>query len=196
MKMGTTARSRFFSFPVLLCLLILFQCALAIVQTNPELKRCPQPRSLCNRAESFDTEFLDETLENYFSDEFDTAVEGDRELIWWALAGGEEGKWWWDRSANGGANHYRRMVKRQAQLNETQEEKEDRMAKDRAEWEARQEEERRQREQEEKVEDATTNWPDNQRGFCCDEGFKCLALSVDKSIVYCWDDRFVLKQPA
>ena len=180
---------------VLLLLVHIPVHTLAATIAPSEIKRCPSPRSLCNRVEASKPEHLDDALEAYFADGLGTAMGGDRELVWWALAGGEEGRWWWESKIAAPAKPYITVTKRGAQLNETEEEKEQRMAKDKEEYEVRQQEERRQREmeqaREQKLKDETTNWPDSQRGFCCEEGFTCLALSVDSSLVYCFSERFV-----
>ncbi|KAF8434016.1 hypothetical protein BGX38DRAFT_179996 [Terfezia claveryi] len=167
-----------------------------ISATLSELKHCPSPRSLCNRAEASKSESLDDALGTYFADEMDTALGGDRELVWWALAGGEEGRWWWEAEGNIQIKHPNSITKRVTQLNETEVEKEQRMARDKEEYESRQEEEKRQRgrerAREQKLREQGTNWPDSQRGFCCEEGFTCTALSMDSSLVYCFSERAFL----
>jgi len=187
------------SFPPSLVLAVLFLLLCvptwAAIIMPSEIKRCPSPRSLCNRAEASKTEFLDGALETYFTNKLGPAHEGDRELVWWALAGGGEGRWWWEGSNNGQGKPYNRITKRGTQLNESKEEKEQRMAKDKAAYEAKQEEERRQREmqreREERLKDESTNWRDSERGFCCGQGFTCMGLSVDNSLVYCYSEEFV-----
>ena len=184
--------------PALLIIAVLFLLlhipTFAATTTPSEVTRCPSPRSLCNRSEASKSERLDDILETYFADELGTALGGDRELVWWTLAGGEEGRWWWEGNHNGQAKPYNWITKRGAQLNETKAEKEQRMAKDKEEYELRQEEEKRQREleraREQKLRDESTNWPDSQRGFCCEEGFTCMALSMDSSLVYCFSEGF------
>ncbi|KAF8420725.1 hypothetical protein EV426DRAFT_611953 [Tirmania nivea] len=172
--------------------LLLHGPTFAVIITPSDIKRCPRPRSLCNRVEASKSEGLDDALEAYFADGLGTALDGDRELVWWALAGGEEGRWWWERDSNGQFKSYNRITKRATQLNETEEEKEERMARDKEEYEARHEEERRQREieraREQRLNDKGTRWPDSQRGFCCEEGFTCMSLGVDTSLVYCFSE--------
>jgi len=172
---------------------------LAAIITAPEIQRCPRPQSLCNPGEAIKSDHLDDAITTYFGDGFGNALGGDRELVWWALAGGEEGRWWWEGDSNGQTKPDKRITKRGAQLNETEEEKEQRMVKDKEEYEARKEEEKRQREidqaREQQLKDESTNWPDSQRGFCCQEGFTCMALSVDSSLVYCFSEGFVNISP-
>ena len=169
----------------------------AAIITPPEvsIKRCPSPRSLCNHAEASKSEFLDDALEAYFADASGPALRGDRELVWWALAGGAEGRWWWDYNSKTQARPYSRIIKRETQLNETEEEKEQRMAKDKEDYEVRQEEERRERERErereQRLKDEGTEWPNSQRGFCCNEGFTCVGLSMDTTLVYCFSEGLV-----
>ena len=138
--------------------------------------------------------FLDIVLNSYFADEFDTAVGGDRELVWWALAGGDEGRWWWE-AENGGARMSMRSAQKQAEFHGEEEaqgqvEKRDVVVVGTTEEEFNEKEgaERMQREAAAQLEDENTEWPPNQRGFCCGEGFSCVTLTVDSGWVVCWSE--------
>lgn len=161
-------------------------------QQSP-VKRCPSPRSLCNPNESVPEVFLDTVLNSYFANEFDTAVGGDRELVWWALAGGDEGRWWWE-AENGGAKMNMRLAQKQAgphgiEEAQKQVEKRDVVGMTEEEFKEKEEAERMQREAAAQLEDENTEWPLDQRGFCCDEGFSCVTLTVDSGWVVCWSEK-------
>lgn len=164
---------------------------------QPPVKRCPSPRSLCNPNESVAEVFLDIVLDTYFADELGTAVGGDRELVWWALAGGDEGRWWW-QAGNGGSKISMRSVQKQGNLHKREEEQEQFEKRNNAvgttedEFEEKEEAETMQREAAAELKDEITEWPLDQRGFCCDEGFSCVTLTIDSGWVVCWSEKYVL----
>ncbi|KAF8453887.1 hypothetical protein BDZ91DRAFT_45815 [Kalaharituber pfeilii] len=159
-------------------------------------ERCPSPLSLCNEREAYYDIHLDEVLDAYFSDPYDTALGGDRELVWWALAGGDEGRWWWDQSNVKKGEKFKWkddtiIVKRAVDVNSEDagtndnyvKEPENETEEERVEREIKEFEEETRREHEE-----GRNWEEREAGFCCDESSKCLGLKVDRSLVVCFDE--------
>lgn len=83
-----------------------------------------------------------------------------------------------------------RSAQKQAALHETQEEEEQVEKRDVV---GTTEEEFKEKEEEEKAqieaENESIKWPFDQRGFCCDEGFSCVTLTIDSGWVVCWSEK-------
>ena len=172
-----TSRSFLSFFLLLLCV-----ANLSVAKTNqttwtPAQDDCPYPLTLCNEVESWPETFLDDILEPYFKDPWDAAVPGDREYIWWALAGGETGRWWWDVEEEQSRKHVH-----------DSEEEDANSRPDRAFGLIKREHEEIAESNRRLQELSDERWKPGGEGFCCRKEEKCLGLSVDRSVVVCMDE--------
>ncbi|KAI5807825.1 hypothetical protein DFH27DRAFT_607505 [Peziza echinospora] len=157
--------------------------------------RCPMPYSLCNPDQADLNHKLDTVLNTYFDDQSTLARPGDRELVWWALAGGDAGRWWWDRKLRNSQElqqelkKLNKFTKRQFDVSKSDKEKEEQHLRQEQQKKEEEREAQRKLEQEERDRWNSTAWDEIDYGYCCQEKFSCLPLSIDKTLVLCTDPK-------